>query len=604
MFVSSFVLALYLSASASGSPDEAGLCVGVEKALDPNGDGFFEEGSNLDAMQAAEACAEAGNARGYASLAYMHRRNGDRAKATEAIGRAFAPGQDEAAGRRILCLLETDAKRDTSAIAACDRAIALRPDWAMAYNSRAFIERNAGRHDAALEYYRRALTHSPQSAAYHMGRAYTLDAQEKREAALAAAETAAKAAPAAREPYELAGRLQIDLGRFAAAEAALDKAIANAPTAVLFKNRGQARRELKNYAGALADYREAIRLDPEWADPLYGMALTYRDQNMPDQQIAALDRATQLAPDWYQPYLSRGLALERTGRLVEAIEQYKKAATIRPTSSAPWTNAASVAIRVKNYDAAQKFATEAVKREAGSATAQNNLAFAEYHLGHKQAALAAYDRSLAIDPRSQPSLFWRARTYSDLQEFDKAIADYTTLVGVNPNYGWAWVNRGQLYRLKRDYIAAWSDFDHILPGMANFSVTWLQWAEAGTITLQPYVAMRAKLDQNWNKGPASDGKYFARALIEAGNPNRSMTAIRSDLAQAVALAQDKEMATDWKDAIERFAEATGAVFQRNKQRTEEVSADEKKCDRYRDRGDPDDEIAWYLYMECKYGRDD
>lgn len=604
MLVSSFVMALYLSASLSGNPDEAGLCPGIEKALDPNGDGFFEEGSNVEAMKAAEACAQAGDARAHASLAYMHRRTGDAAKAAQAIGLAFTPGQDEAAGRRILCLLETDAKREAAAIAACDRAIALRPDWAMAYNSRAFIERNAGRNAEAIKYYRMALARSPQAAAYQIGLAHALFGSGDKTAALAAAEKAAGAAPNAREAHQLVGRFLVDLDRFPAAESALTRAIAISPTAVALKDRGYARLEQKKLDQALADYEEAARLDPKWADPHYGMSLVYRDKGDPARRIAALDRATELAPDWHQPYLSRGLALEELGQLRDAIVQYSKAADRDPANSAPWTNAASVAIRIADYDMAKTFATEAVKREPGSATAQNNLAFAEYHLGNKGAALDAYNRSLASNPRSQPSLFWRARTHSDLQQFDSAIADYTTLVGVNPNYGWAWVNRGQLHRLKRDYVAAWKDFDHILPGMANFSIVWLQWAETGTILGQPYAAMRGRLDQNWGKGPASDGKYFARALVEAGNPKRSMNAIRSDLSQAVSLAKDKDMAMSWKDAIERYAESTGVVFQRRReidQRKREKEESEKICQQYAKRYGATPEDIWFNYMDCMYG---
>lgn len=603
MLVSSFLVALYVSAASPGGADEAGVCTDVERALDPNGDGFFEEGSNIEAMKAAEACARAGNARAHASLAYMHRRTGDPAKAAQAIGIAFTPGQDEAAGQRILCLLETDAKREASAIAACDRAIALRPDWAMAYNSRAFIERNAGRNAEAAKYYRMALARSPLAGSYQIGLANTLFAAGDKAAALAAAEKAARAAPDAREGHQLAGRFLVDLDRFPEAEAALTRAISISPTAAALKDRGYARLEQKKLDQALADYEEAARLDPKWADPHYGMALVYRDKGDPARRIAALDRATELAPNWHSPYLSRGLALEELGQLREAIVQYGKAADLDPANSAPWTNAASVAIRIADYNMAKTFATEAVKREPGSATAQNNLAFAEYHLGNKGAALDAYNRSLASNPRSQPSLFWRARTHSDLQQFDSAIADYTTLVGVNPNYGWAWVNRGQLYRLRRDYPAAWNDFDHILPGMANFSIVWLQWAETGAITGQSYPAMRAKLDQNWNKGPASDGKYFARALVEAGNPNRSMNAIRSDLAQAVALAKDKDMAANWKDAIERYAESAGVVFQRRReidQRNREREESQKICEQYAKQYGATPEDIWFNYMDCMY----
>jgi tetratricopeptide (TPR) repeat protein len=48
------------------------------------------------------------------------------------------------------------------------------------------------------------------------------------------------------------------------------------------------------------------------------------------------------------------------------------------------------------------------------------------------------------------------------REFNKAVADYTEAIRLDPNYDVAYQNRGRSYFAKRDYDRAIADYDQAL----------------------------------------------------------------------------------------------------------------------------------------------
>ncbi len=257
-----FVSVLFAAATTmSGSPsaaDDIGVCSAVQAQLDPNGDTLMEDWDLVAAMAAAKLCAANGDPRGAVSVAYMHRANGDRTAAKAILSAAPATSAEAA---RLQCRIAVDEKLD-SALADCDRAIALRPGWSGAYNTRASALREAGRLQEALAASERAIALSPGNASFLINQAVTLEKLNRLGEALIAYATAAGAAPRGAEPWENIGRIQLAQGDSANAIASLDRAIAIKPSAVTFDSRGNAKANLKQFEAALADYASASGLDP------------------------------------------------------------------------------------------------------------------------------------------------------------------------------------------------------------------------------------------------------------------------------------------------------------------------------------------------------
>ena len=51
----------------------------------------------------------------------------------------------------------------------------------------------------------------------------------------------------------------------------------------------------------------------------------------------------------------------------------------------------------------------------------------------------------------------RGEAYSDQGDYDRAIADFTRVLTLNPNYSLAYYNRAVAWFFKKDYAKAWAD---------------------------------------------------------------------------------------------------------------------------------------------------
>ncbi|MFZ5565291.1 MAG: tetratricopeptide repeat protein [Thermodesulfobacteriota bacterium] len=78
--------------------------------------------------------------------------------------------------------------------------------------------------------------------------------------------------------------------------------------------------------------------------------------------------------------------------------------------------------------------------------------------GDDQKALADYTTAIAIDPAYVHAYNNRAVVWQHKGEYDKAIADYTRAVEVVPGYAAAYTNRGNIWKRKGEYEKAVGDY--------------------------------------------------------------------------------------------------------------------------------------------------
>ncbi|MCF8065696.1 MAG: tetratricopeptide repeat protein, partial [Desulfarculaceae bacterium] len=67
--------------------------------------------------------------------------------------------------------------------------------------------------------------------------------------------------------------------------------------AVAYNNRGSARDDLGRTKAALADYAQAIAIDPEYAEAYYNRSYTYEKLRQWDKALADGSKAAELQPN-------------------------------------------------------------------------------------------------------------------------------------------------------------------------------------------------------------------------------------------------------------------------------------------------------------------
>ena len=102
----------------------------------------------------------------------------------------------------------------------------------------------------------------------------------------------------------------------------------NPKSALTFNNRGLAYNNKKEYYLAIADYNQALQLNPKYALAFYNRGNTYYAKKEYDRAIADFNQALQLNPKDAEAFNNRGIAYELKGDKVKAIESYRQALAV------------------------------------------------------------------------------------------------------------------------------------------------------------------------------------------------------------------------------------------------------------------------------------
>jgi|ERR1019366_6083271 tetratricopeptide (TPR) repeat protein len=100
--------------------------------------------------------------------------------------------------------------------------------------------------------------------------------------------------------------------------------------AAAYNNRGVAYRLKANYAQAIDDFNEAIRLEPKNANAFNNRGVAYRNMGDLDRAVADYDQAILLKPDYFAAFYNRGLALADKKEYAKAISDFTTVLQVDP----------------------------------------------------------------------------------------------------------------------------------------------------------------------------------------------------------------------------------------------------------------------------------
>ena len=133
------------------------------------------------------------------------------------------------------------------------------------------------------------------------------------------------------------GNAKDDLKDYYGAIADYTKAISlNPDYAKAYNNRGISKDDLKDYYGAIADYTKAISLNPDYADAYNNRGAAKGGLKDYYGAIADYTKAISLDPDNASAYKNRGIAKENSGK--PYCNDYKKACDLGKSRCCEWYN--------------------------------------------------------------------------------------------------------------------------------------------------------------------------------------------------------------------------------------------------------------------------
>jgi Flp pilus assembly protein TadD len=126
-------------------------------------------------------------------------------------------------------------------------------------------------------------------------------------------------------------------------------------------------------AGALAQYRQSLRIHPKHAQAHNNLGIALAQHKSPREAVIHFETALHLKPDFADAHYNLGLLLMNNGELDDAIFHYQQAMQSEPDDPQIYNNMANALLRRGDVCGAISHYREALRLEPGSATTRRNL---------------------------------------------------------------------------------------------------------------------------------------------------------------------------------------------------------------------------------------
>ena len=313
--------------------------------------------------------------------------------------------------------------------------------------------------------------------------------------------------------------------------------------------RGNDKYKSGDYEGAIADYTQAIRLKPDYADAYNNRGIAKDDLGQYLAAIADYDTAIRLKPDYADTYNNRGIVKARLGQHLDAIADYNTAIRLKSDYADAYVNRGNAKARLGQHLAAIADYDTAIRFKPNYADTYNNRGIVKARLGQHLAAIADYDTAIRLKPNYADTYNNRGAVKDDLRQHLAAIADYDTAIRLKPDYADTYNNRGNAKASLRQHLAAIADYDtaiRLKPDHARaYASRGLPKARLGQ-----HLAAIADYDTAIRLKPNHADAYYYRAVSKT--MLERLWEARQDLRTALKLAEqtgDESLKTDITELI-------------------------------------------------------
>jgi tetratricopeptide (TPR) repeat protein len=149
---------------------------------------------------------------------------------------------------------------------------------------------------------------------------------------------------------------------------------------------------------AIDSYKQALKINPDYAEAYNNMAYALKKQAKMEEAIEAYNKALTIKPDVAEVYNNMGLALVDYGQMEEAIEAFNKALSLNPDHAESYNNMGNALTRQDKLEEAIEAFSKALSLKSDFAEAYSNMGNTLVDQGKLEGAIKAYRKAIAIKP--------------------------------------------------------------------------------------------------------------------------------------------------------------------------------------------------------------
>ncbi|NJP11981.1 MAG: tetratricopeptide repeat protein [Leptolyngbyaceae cyanobacterium RU_5_1] len=199
-----------------------------------------------------------------------------------------------------------------------------------------------------------------------------------------------------------------------------DNPVLTTDDAVAYFNRASTRYDLSDYSGAIADYTEALTINPTDDVAYNDRGLARYDSGDQEGAIADLEAAIQHNPDNFIAYCNRGFIRSELGDKLGAIADYTDAIQINPDHTSAYFYRGLARTRMQNRLGAIQDYTEVIQRNPKDASAYFYRGLGCAKLGHQMQAIRDLRQAAQLFAEQGDSLNYR-QTISTIKKLHKTF---------------------------------------------------------------------------------------------------------------------------------------------------------------------------------------
>ena len=292
-----------------------------------------------------------------------------------------------------------------------------------------------GEFDHAVAAYDRAVALKPDYAEVHANRASALIGLNRHEEALASCDRAIQLLPGNAQAYSNRGIALKNLGRFTEALAAYDMALRLMPNAAeIHYNRANALLALSRPAEAIKGYDRAIALQPTHVGAHSNRGNALLELDRPGEALDSYGRALALHPDFAEAHSNLGRAMVALARFDEAHDSSRRAVELQPGAAELHYNLAIVLERLARFDEVVAACDMAIACDPAHAKAYGVRGHALFKLHRPGEAAESYARAIELDPHNENSFYALGNILQEQGHLAEAIDHYNRTIALNRDH--------------------------------------------------------------------------------------------------------------------------------------------------------------------------